>query len=267
MLKYLKERKKWLKISLLILITFILVVIIFFSYGKIINHDNNRLNYKVGLITDIHAGNEKNRIINGINYGFPREYKKLFVKALNEMKAQGVDFVIAAGDNTNNGKNQYADTLIRLAKENDMEVIWVKGNHDRQKTEVMKNFGLKDGYYYYMDKGKWRIIVLDSSEINPSSTGGFSSEQLSWLKEKLKTDKNVVIAMHHPVYNEFDLNVANDTYVEFQKIIKEFGNVRYVFAGHYHTIDSEKEVDGIKYFIAKALTLEKDTPNFKIINL
>jgi 3',5'-cyclic AMP phosphodiesterase CpdA len=254
------------KIGVSLAISLVIVVVFGFILFQNIK-DANRVNYKMGVITDIHAGNEKNRIIDGNIINYPREYKKLFTTTLKEMKNNGVDFVISTGDNTNNGKNQYADTLVRIAKEEKMEIIWVKGNHDREATNVMKNFNVKDKYYYYVEKGRWRIVVLDSSEINPAGIGGMLPEQMNWLKETLKTDKNIIIAMHHPVYNEFDLEKAHDAYGEFQKLIEDSGNVKYVFSGHYHTVDFSKKVNGIKYEITKALTLEKEVPNYKIINL
>jgi predicted phosphodiesterase len=240
------------------------VIVFIFSHNKGLAKND----LKIGLISDIHAGNEETRfIIDGVGYGFPRQYKKLFSDALVEMKITNVNFVIANGDNTNTGKNQYADTLVQIANENNMEVIWVKGNHDREKTEVMKNFGVKGRYYYFIDKGPWRIIVLDSTEIDATNAGGISLEQTTWLRKSLETEKNVIIAMHHPIYIEPKLENLHDSYGAFQKIIEEAGNVKYVFSGHYHTVDYSKKVNGIEYVIIKSLTLEKDVPNFKIINL
>ncbi|HBI33674.1 MAG TPA: hypothetical protein DEA43_03585 [Candidatus Moranbacteria bacterium] len=256
--------KQFKRTIIWLLLGFFLIALIVFLNNK----RTEKSDYKIGLVTDIHAGNEKTRFnIDGVDYGFPREYKKLFLKTLLEMKKEKVDFVLAIGDNTNNGKNQYADTLVKIANENKVEVIWVKGNHDREKTNVMRNFGLKGKYYYFVDKGSWRIIVLDSSEIDPTNTGGISSEQTLWLKETLKTEKDIIIAMHHPIYSESDLEKRHPVYDEFQKIIEEAGNVKYVFSGHYHTVDFSKTVNGIEYQIIKSLTLEKDVPNFKIINI
>lgn len=245
----------------------ILVIVTAVSFVFFRNKDAGRTEYKIGVVADIHAGNEKIRTIDGVVYNYPREYKNLFTTTLREMKDENVDFVIAVGDNTNNGKNQYADTLVKIAKQEKMEIIWTKGNHDREATNVMKNFGVNDKYYYYADKGRWRIIVLDSSEIDPTNSGGISPEQMTWLKESLKTDKNVAISMHHPVYNEFDLEKAHDGYAEFQKLIEESGNVKHVFSGHYHTVDFSKTVNGVEYRTIKALTLEKEVPNYKIVNL
>lgn len=237
----------------------------FFHYKK-----NSSLSV-IGVVSDIHAANDKKRTVDGSAYGFPRKYKEYFPFALSEMKKQGVSVVLALGDNTNVGKSHYAKNLIQIAKDAQMDVIWVKGNHDTRDSGVMKYFGV-DQTYYLRDFKNWRIIVLDSTVIDPNGVGGLDEAQLNWLKESLKTDKNVIIAMHHPIWERTDDGTqVTDTiypiYSEFEKIIAQSGNVRYVFSGHYHIPDWVRTYNGIEYHIVPSLTGNENVAQFKIIRL
>jgi len=247
---------------------FVFLVLVIFSYFIFFK---NKLNLyegsKIGLIADIHAASDEERMVDGVVMGYPRVYKQHFSAALDEMKKQGINLVIALGDNTNAGNNKKAQSLVDIAKSEGMKVIWVKGNHDMKGTDVMKKFGVQSPYYYYTDKGDWRIIVLDSSEIDPAGTGGIDEQQLEWLKNTLKTDKKVIIAMHHPVYNESDTNIVQDIYKGFKETIEKAGNVKYVLSGHYHTKSISNVSNGITYKTIKSLTLDENIPNFEILSL
>jgi len=222
---------------------------------------------RIGIVTDIHAGNMKEKIADGVITGYPRQHKKLFSQALDEMKAQGIDFVIALGDNTNEGKPMYADTLVEIAKEKQVDIIWVKGNHDRIETNVMRSFGVTGKYYYYVDKGDWRVIVLDSTEIDQTYVGGMKQAQLDWLKTALQTNKSVIIAMHHPIFSQSDPSQVQANYVQFKDILEKAGNVKYVLSGHWHTQSLSQTVNGITYKTIKSLTLDENVPNYEILNL
>jgi 3',5'-cyclic AMP phosphodiesterase CpdA len=234
-----------------------------YNAGATTLHENS----KIGLITDIHAGNEKERIIEGVTMGYPRVYKEHFSAALDEMKKQGINLVIALGDNTNEGNEKKAQTLVDIAKNKNMEIVWVKGNHDREETNVMNVFGVQSPYYYYVDKGDWRIVVLDSSEIDPAGTGGIDPQQLDWLKNILQTDKSVVVAMHHPIYDEQHTDQILSVYSDFKNVLEKAGNVRYVLSGHWHTQAVANISNGITYKTIKSLTLDENVPNFEILTL
>jgi hypothetical protein len=56
-------------------------------------------------------------------------------------------------------------------------------------------------------------------------------------------------------------------YEEFEKIISQSGNVRHVFSGHYHDTDWSKLYNGVEYHIIPALSLDENTPHYKIFQL
>lgn len=260
----------WKKRSIFIICAGVVsfLVLIIFSYFYFENKPENLHDgSKIGLVTDIHAGSGQKNGANGTVRAYPRVYKQHFSATLDEMKKEGINLVIALGDNTNTGKIMNAETLVEIVKNKDIEVIWVKGNHDREENDVMKVFNVQKPYYYFVDKGDWRIIVLESSEIDPVGTGGIGQEQLDWLKNSLRTDKSVIVAMHHPVYVSADSDTIIGDYAEFQNILEKAGNVKYVLSGHLHTKTLSRTINGITYKTIKSLTLDEDVPNFEILTL
>jgi len=234
---------------------------------------------KIGWVTDIHADRFKKRDVDsGIIY--PKKYMEYLPKTLDAMKDEGVDVVIATGDNTNSGDDNYARDLKRIADEKKMEVLWVRGNHDND--EVMGILGVED--YYYNDYGNTRIIVMDTTEYLNSEydyKGGVNPEQLAWLREAVKTDKEIIVAMHIPVFdsdteaiNTYDLKseffgLSQDVlerFSELEGILSESNNVKMVLSGHWH-MSWRKEYNGIEYYGESALTREGSEGAYATINL
>jgi predicted phosphodiesterase len=220
---------------------------------------------KIGWVSDIHADRFKRRDINS-GLMFPRRYSDYLPKVFDALQSQGIDTVIATGDNTNSGDDNYARVLEHIAKEKHMHVIWVKGNHDNDK--VMSILGVANNKYYYVDYGDTRIVVMDDVESNGDYQGTVDQTQSDWLKSVLATKKQVVIAMHIPIFdgglssnNIHDFTGSNFPYVgdllpryaELENILHESGNVKLVLSGHWH-IPWQKQYDGINYYGQAALT-------------
>ncbi|MFA7319567.1 MAG: metallophosphoesterase [Parcubacteria group bacterium] len=222
-------------------------------------------NEKIGWVSDIHADRFKRRDINS-GLMFPRRYSDYLPKVFDELRRLGIDTVIATGDNTNSGDDNYARALKHIAEEKHMRVIWVRGNHDNEK--VMSILGAPEKSYYYIDYGETRIIVLDDVESNGDYQGTIDPTQLDWLKDALHTPKQVIIAMHIPI---FDGGLSSDNvhdftgndfpfvggllprYAELENILRSSGNVKLVLSGHWH-VPWQKEYNGIRYAGEAALT-------------
>lgn len=221
---------------------------------------------KIGWVTDIHADRFKHRDVPS-GMMFPRQYSDYLPKVFDDMRSHGIDTVIATGDNTNSGDNNYARAIKHIADEKHMNVIWVKGNHDNNR--VMSTLGVTGNKYYYVDYGNARIIVLDDVENNGDYLGSIDQIQLDWLKETLKTEKQVIVAMHIPIFDEVNTdkmhdihggnfpNMGNlsDVYTQLESIFHQSGNVKMVISGHWH-LPWQKEYDGISYYGEAALTRE-----------
>jgi predicted phosphodiesterase len=176
---------------------------------------------EVGVIADIHAGKEGKRKA-GSSIVYPKLAINYFEKALKEMQGK-VDIVLVLGDNTNRGKKKYYKRLKKVENKYNMRVLWVKGNHDN------KNFRyLYDKTNYYVDFGDIRIVVLDTNTGDVNGNGGINSEGLVLYREVSKTDKKVVVAMHHPPMNKAtktcDWNSAYDWVKDADLIL----------SGHWH---------------------------------
>lgn len=232
---------------------------------------------KIGWVSDIHADRFKRRDIpSGLM--FPRRYSDYLPKMFDAMRQQGINTVIATGDNTNSGDENYARDLERIAKEKHMDVIWVKGNHDTD--QVMADLGVTGNKYYYIDHGNTRIVVLDDVENDGGYLGSIDQNQLNWLKETLKTEKQVVVAMHIPIFREVDLDKIHDLqsgdfsgagdlldrYAALENIFRASDNVKLVISGHWH-LPWHKEYDGITYYGEAALTRESYSGAYSVIDL
>lgn len=261
---------------------FLVTIIIFyiFSFPTLISSSDLHpriANYKIGIITDIHAASQHMRATeNPDNIIYPYKYKTLLPEVLSKMKAEGVKVIINLGDVTNNESMKHAGEAKRMIEEEEIEAVWVKGNHETVESKIMSDVLDVSNNYYFMDKESWRIIVLDSSE-GPDNKdnflvyawydGGIGDAQLSWLREALKTDKDVIIAMHHPIWNKETIGSINPVYKEFEEAIENSGNVRYVFSGHWHTPYWERELNGIKYYGISAFILDGAEGFYKTLDL
>jgi len=220
---------------------------------------------RIGWVSDIHADRFKRRDINS-GLMFPRRYSDYLPQVFDDLRQRGIDTVIATGDNTNSGDDNYARVLKHIAEEKHMQVIWVRGNHDNEK--VMTILGAPKNSFYYVDYGETRIVVLDDVESNGDYQGAINQTQLDWLKETLRTERPVIVAMHIPIFdgglssdNIHDFTGDNFPYVnnllprytELENILHTSGNVKLVLSGHWH-VPWQKDFTGIHYAGEAALT-------------
>jgi GT2 family glycosyltransferase/predicted phosphodiesterase len=209
--------------------------------------------FTVAHISDIHASNKKTRVAeSGKNILSPRMY----IKCLREVRNLNVDLVIATGDITNTGQRSYYKKVVKRTK--GMEVVWVKGNHDD--NDFNKILKLND--FYYIEKENWRVIVLYSSVSDKKNIGGLDTAQINFLKTSQDTEKNIIVAMHHPIFDENILEPL-EKYTDFREALGP--NVKYVLSGHWHS-NFEMDLDNIHYQTQEALS-QNSACHYKIINL
>lgn len=202
-------------------------------------------NARIGWISDIHAGSEKKEKRTETNIVYPKKSAKNFKFYLKKMKKMGISTVVVTGDITHKGKKKYAKKLLAHSVKYGIRVLWVKGNHDG--GSVMSALGSDD--YYAVEMEEWKIIVLDTY---PDSTpickavGCPDAGQLEWLRSQLETDKKVLVAMHHPAYDE-NGNLL-PAYEEFEGIIENKADL--VISGHLHR-EVSFVMNGIEHRTAK----------------
>jgi 3',5'-cyclic AMP phosphodiesterase CpdA len=251
----------------------LLIALIFLILGTIaFERYESGKTLTLGVITDIHAGSLDTRddSIEPNNILHPSNYKKNLERVLPEMKKD--DLILTLGDNLNAPSEKYTAELKKATAGYPM--VWTKGNHD--KPDFFKQ--LSGQRYYYVDKKNWRIIVLDNSASDPEveipdgaydQKGYLDPEQMDWLEGALKTEKKIIIAMHVPVFDRFQLDSAA-IYPQQENLVKLFeksGNVKFVLAGHFHVYDFNREINGIRYRILPSLELDGQEGYFTTLKL
>ncbi|HRZ95748.1 MAG TPA: metallophosphoesterase [Candidatus Moranbacteria bacterium] len=211
----------------------------------------------IGFVADIHAGSQDLRTqgLEDENILYPSRFEENFKPALEKM--EDCDLIIALGDSLNKPSKKYAKKIKDLTKKYPM--AWVKGNHEDD--EIFKEF--QPINHYYIDKGKWRFVILDNGNIDHSidyakeayiPRGYMEPEQVEWLKEVLKTDRKIAVAMHVPIFDRFDFEKVYPELEYLKKMFEDSGNVKYVLAGHFHINEWHKNINGIEYYIIPSLS-------------
>jgi len=207
--------------------------------------------FSLGLVSDIHADSYKKRNIGKYNVTYPKRANSYFKKALTEMKNKGVELVIITGDITNRGQKKYYLKLKKTASNSKMKIIWIRGNHDSKHFNQLN----AERFYFFDFKDSWRVICLDSSVALGNSTGQLDASQINFLKEKSDTERNIIIAMHHPPISKTDFKPLKN-YADFWKAVNEKENIRLIATGHWHSSFNEK-INGKDVTITDALTNQK----------
>lgn len=226
--------------------------------------------------------------------------EKGMAAALNHIQQmkQKPDFIINGGDAimdalaADKQKTQTQFNLFKgiLAKENSLPIYHCIGNHDVWGWFVKDNESLKaDKVYgkqwvveefnmprrhYSFTKGKWKFIVLDSTQLNPA--GGYIAyidpEQYAWLEQELKStpaDTFICMVSHIPILSicaglffnktetngdlKIQRNLMHTDFMTLKKLFAQHPNVRVCISGHIHLQD-ELDYLGVKYYCNGAIS-------------
>ncbi len=216
-----------------------------------------------------------------------------FAKALHHAQQlkPGVDFIINGGDiimdalDADKQKTQIQWDLMNtiLKKENSLPLYHTMGNHDiwgwfikENKPEADKLYGkqwavevlgMKHRYYSFI-KENWKLIVLDSTQLNPA--GGYiarlDNDQLEWVKQELAStpkEMHICFVSHIPILSicsglffdktetNGDLmikrNLMHTDFISLKKLFQQYPNIRTAISGHIHLQDELKYL-GIDYY-------------------
>lgn len=162
-----------------------------------------------------------------------------FLNKLDEIRSQNPDVIISAGDEAYKGEKVLYDQMKGLDG-----IIWVKGDDDK------KNFNALAPLNYVKDFDDVRVIVLDSTKKSGSGAGYLSKDQIKFLQSAEQTDKDVIVAMHHPVFKKYTTNFNTKVYGKFLAALTP--NVKMVVSGHWHR-HMETEWNGIRFIVIPAM--------------
>ena len=203
-----------------------------------------------------------------------------------------VEFIMNGGDSimdalqADKQKTQEQFQLYKtiLQNENSLPIYYTIGNHDiwgwfvkendliKQdnlygKQWAVEEFGMP-GRYYSFNKGRWKFIVLDSTQFNPAGgyLGKLDDDQFQWLEQELKTtpaSQFICIVSHIPILSicsglyfdktepngdlKIQRNLMHSDFLRIKKLFISYPNIRTCISGHVHLQD-ELTYLGIKYY-------------------
>lgn len=225
---------------------------------------------KFAVVTDIHIGKySKFRSIFRKNTLYSKKSLRKFVKKMN--KFDKPDFVINCGDllediNERKDKKNFIAGIKILSKLN-CPIFHVVGNHDQRNLSeafIKKTLGQKE-LYYAIDLENYRLIFLYTKQefhANGSLKEPYITvEQLSWLKQKANTSKDLIIFSHAsliPINTSGNFWFENDSSSSYIKNYNDFkqcvrtSNLKMAINGHLHWNKLVKQ-DGVAYISIQSL--------------
>ena len=184
-----------------------------------------------------------------------------------------IEFVLIAGDLTDNGKGDYteheavAEKLKEFEAKSGKSVYVIPGNHDvcnpskdtdtdlARFMEIYADFGYdkaltRDLPYasYTADLGeKYRLIALDSNDPSKSTEDGMNEHKVQWVIDQAKKaeedGKYPILMMHHNLLDHLPMQrlLSHDFIIRNHTITAERwanAGIRLVFSGHEHCSDA-----------------------------
>ena len=218
-------------------------------------------------------------------------------EATQTFNEENVDFTVQTGDLIDRNTSSF-DDILPIYNMIEGPKYHVLGNHDFPLTTdyITDILDMPNQYYDFKQKN-FRFIVLDTNDLslyaNPKDSekyqqsqemynaikaegasnaqtwnGGVGDEQLEWLrsvlKKSAKTNEQVIVIGHMPLYPENNHNVWND-----KDVIKELeaaGNVVAYFNGHNHAGNYGFK-NGIHYVNLKGMVETADTNSYSIVRV
>lgn len=230
---------------------------------------------KFAWVGDVHIGPYK------LDYGIHRKgtiyAEKLLGNFVHQMNTSfHPDFVVQGGDLIEDESRavdilNYRKGLAILSKLH-CSVYHLVGNHELGKltiSDMKKLLGYKQ-LYYATDRGAFRFIFLFTKRLHTRREVRLDAKQLRWLKEKVKTDKKIILFSHHsliPINTKGNFWFSKHpevTYIknhsDFHRIIRG-KNVLLALNGHLHW-NRKKVINGVPFITIQSL-VENDSRKFE----
>jgi DNA repair exonuclease SbcCD nuclease subunit len=219
---------------------------------------------KIGFLTDLHYRNAAE----GTSRNVRRECRKaglLLDRALADLKSEGVDLVICAGDcvddaNVHGALEDVADLTQRFARSG-LRTIMIPGNHDPS-PDVFYSLAPKPPRV--MRLGDTEIVTFFDDAYTPGTERcERSAEAMAALEQALASPPEdvadvalTILIQHFVVFPEHTGTGYDHTYVNHAQIrsLAERSRRKVVMlSGHQHRGYELAEHNGVTYFTGKAL--------------
>lgn len=188
---------------------------------------------RVLQITDTHLYTEPRGRLLGI------DTLQSFRSVIDEFQRSGwqPDFVLATGDLVHDahprGYARLAETLDSFG----VPVYALPGNHDVPRVMREHLVGERVSTPQIVDKGNWRIVLLDSVVVGEVG-GHLADGELALLREALAgNDRPTLVTLHHqplPVGSRWIDNMGLDNGDALLELVAQAPQVRGVLWGHVH---------------------------------
>ena len=196
----------------------------------------------IAHITDLHL-DEQFPIDQGV------KARENIHKILEDVKKRNVDEVIFTGDIGTPESNRW---FFHLISKYGFDLKITLGNHDTF-VEAAKYFapdqlGKRSELYYSLQDNNFKYIFLDSS------SGNISQAQKNWFLDELKTNKPILLFIHHPILETHTTPQREYPLKSSQQLcdhLKELNSLIYIFCGHIHMKDERKE-GNVSQFVTPA---------------
>jgi 3',5'-cyclic-AMP phosphodiesterase len=208
----------------------------------------------IAFLTDVHL-DEPFPLENNVN-----PYRNL-ERVVEDIVNRKIEHIVFGGDIGAYTGHQWFFDMLKPFSTN-----LILGNHDKfeEVTTYFKINEKHDELYYQYDNETYRFIFLDTSSEE------LSHEQVAWLRLNLRTNKNLVLFIHHPVI-EIDTPIDKLYPLKNREtvlsVLIESGKNITLFCGHYHMND-ERTYKNIRQIVTQSLSyqLVKNTDEIEIDN-
>ena len=210
----------------------------------------------IAYITDLH-----------LDESFPKQHgvdaANNWRLILDDVRRRGIGEVVCGGDiGELSAYSKFFDSLT------DFKLYVTPGNHD-QSVEVLKHYTLpeltsKSAVFGSHDDEHFKYIFLDTSNT------WLDDEQFRFLLSALKTEKKVLLFMHHPL---LAVNTPVDRLYPLygrERIVEQLLRHKkevLVFCGHYHVSD-ERVQGNITQYVTPAVSFQivKEAESLQVHN-
>ncbi len=193
-------------------------------------------------ITDLHLYDDPHGTLLGVNT------HQSFTEILNNAIHNGQrkpDLMVLTGDLVHDNSEAAYRRLGGILSDTHIPAYCLPGNHDHIDTmAVLSEF---PGVHIKgtVDLDNWRLILLNS-RVDGYEHGHLSERELKRLAQRLDTDSNVMVCLHHQpvaIGSEWLDGMMLDNSKAFLKLIDSSTTVKAVIWGHIHQLFSSNRGD------------------------
>jgi acid phosphatase len=213
---------------------------------------------------------ERFMVIGDMGTGRPDQYRVADAMA-RRARTDGLNFILTVGDNfyprgvlsiddpqwETKFEDVYADPTLQVP------VYATLGNHDRhgsieaqiEYTHHNDRWQMLDKYYTFTrtlaDETRIQFYAVDTTPIHDRERG--ITGQLTWLERELAASdaRWKIVFGHHPLYSHSSRGNDGAMINRLEPLFVEHG-VDVYFAGHDHTLEMLKPVNGVHYVVSGA---------------